>query len=121
MILFRSIKTNFCIFIKNFLVIDDSLISLKSQKFSTNIDLNHDNYLNRHEFQRWYNPTIDQNINDQKIHIYSWCDLDKDGYLNKTEILNNCKLFLKNQVTNFGIDFLEKNQTFKDSKFKTEL
>lgn len=33
--------------------IDASLIDSKTQAFTKSIDLNSDNYLNRHEFQRW--------------------------------------------------------------------
>ena len=92
---------------------------MKSQKLSKSIDLNSDNYLNRHEFQRWYNPNIDQLVNEQKVLVYNFCDNDYDGFLNKTEILNNCKELLKSQVTNFGLDFFSK--TSKTNIEKVEL
>ncbi len=104
-----------------FLAFDDSLIDSKTQKFSKGIDLNYDNYINRHEYQKWYNPDIYQQVNEQKQYIFNMCDNDHDDYLNKTEILNNCKILLRSQVTNFGLDFMEKKDASRATEHKTEL
>lgn len=58
-----------------------------------------------------FNPTLEQQVDEEKKTVFSQIDQDKDGFLNRAELLNNCKLLLKNQLTNFGLDFLKQNQT----------
>lgn len=86
--------------------VDESLVTLKRKRFTNLLDLNGDSFLDRYEFQLWYNPSLEQKITDEIHFIQETCDDDSDGRLNDTELVNHCDVFLRSQLTGYGSLFL---------------
>ena len=91
------------------------------KKIGSNVDLNGDNLINRHEFALWRMPSIEQHVFDEKQFLFNCCDTDKDGFLSKSEIVYNCKMFLKSQLTDYGKSLKGSTLDNKVSSHKEEL
>ena len=66
------------------------------------MDLNGDNLVNRHEFAMWRMPNVEKHVCDEKQFLFDCCDSDHDGFLNKSEVIFNCEMFLRSQLTDYG-------------------
>ena len=99
--------------------VDETLVDLKTYRFSTQLDLDNDNLLNRREFQLWYNPSLEQKVKEEISFLFSTCDDNGDLLICKQELLNHCDVLIKNQLTNFGLVFYKNTPT--DLKSNKEL
>lgn len=95
------------------------MIDSKTKRFTSLIDLNDNNLLERSEFQLWYNPSLEEKIKDEIDLMLEEYDEDRDGLLNKIEVIKHCETIVKSQLTDYGSVF--NNYEEKDSNEKTEL
>lgn len=96
------------------------MIDSKTKRFTSLIDLNGNNALERSEFQLWYNPSLEEKIKDEIDLMLEEYDEDRDGLLNKIEVIKHCETIAKSQLTDYGAVFSNYEET-NNSNEKTEL
>ncbi|XP_049579999.1 calumenin-A-like [Syngnathus scovelli] len=58
--------------------------------------------LDTDEIREWIKPNDHIRAEEEAKRLFSECDVNKDGRLSKTEMLNNYDLFVSSKATNFG-------------------
>lgn len=96
------------------------MIDSKTKRFTSLLDLDGNNALDRSEFQLWYNPSLEEKIKDEIDLMLEDYDEDQDGLLNKTEITKHCETISKIQLTDYGSVF-SANEEKNDTNEKIEL
>jgi hypothetical protein len=98
------------------------MVNMKKKKFSKNIDLNGDNKIDVDEYKKWYMPSLEQVVGEERAALLKACDEDKNEQLNEAEVLKCCPTLLNSQITNFGIDLNPPTQIAQqDFRFNDEL
>ncbi len=82
------------------------------------MDLNNDNYLNRHEFQLWFYPSLEQKLNEKIAYLFDTCDDNKDAILEKQELEKHCNYFLKSQLISFDELYPIENSSSNKNQIK---
>ncbi|CAF1027668.1 unnamed protein product [Didymodactylos carnosus] len=65
-------------------------------------DLNHDQYMDREEIEKWLMPSDYDHVEAESSHLIREVDANKDNQLSKNEILNKYEIFVGSQVTDWG-------------------
>ncbi|CAH8863847.1 unnamed protein product [Trichobilharzia szidati] len=67
-----------------------------------NYDLNGDGKLDKDEMALWITPGFEKTAADETEHLFNQTDKDKDGVLNKEEVLEQQDLWVGSQATDYG-------------------
>jgi len=65
-------------------------------------DRNMNGFLDADEIRYWALPNHNEAAEDEALHLIQETDLDRDGALNKAEILTNHQMWVGSEVTDYG-------------------
>lgn len=77
-------------------------IEREKREFMEYRDLNNDGYLDMSELKEWLQPNGVTPALAEARHLIALSDSDKDGSLNPQEIINNFRVFVGSQATDYG-------------------
>ena len=82
----------------------------EKENFEKVLDKNGDGYLNLEEIIGWTHPKDYNPAEAEATWLMDNADLDKNGYLNTTEILIKYSLFVESSVTEWGASLLKHDE-----------
>ncbi|XP_060928013.1 calumenin-A-like [Limanda limanda] len=81
---------------------DSDLMEKQRQDFLEEKDMNKDGKVDKQELMELMFPANHDAADSEAKHLLKESDTNQDGKLTKSEILDNHKLFVESQVTNYG-------------------
>uniref|UniRef100_UPI00358EB8A8 reticulocalbin-2 isoform X1 n=1 Tax=Myxine glutinosa TaxID=7769 RepID=UPI00358EB8A8 len=77
-------------------------VIIEKEKFSNDLDKDHDGKLSRKELLPWVIPNNMDAADDEADHLLEHMDSNGDGLLSEAEVLSNSDVFLGSEVTDYG-------------------
>lgn len=85
--------------------------AVESNRFMTEYDSDGDGVLRGEEVRRWMIPDVKTVAKQEATHLISGADIDKDGKLSITEIVDAHQLFVGSEATNYGEELHKMSHT----------
>ncbi|CAG0914851.1 unnamed protein product [Notodromas monacha] len=86
-------------------------VTQEREQFRQVRDKNGDGFLDETEVKAWIIPPDYDHSEAETVHLISEADIDFDGKLARTEVLDNYDLFVGSQATDFG-EYLSRHDEF---------
>ncbi|VDM64365.1 unnamed protein product [Angiostrongylus costaricensis] len=85
--------------------------AVESNRFMTEYDSDGDGVLRGEEVRRWMIPDVKVVAKQEATHLINGADVDKDGKLSITEIVDAHQLFVGSEATNYGEELRKVSHT----------